>query len=173
MTEPRSAALYGESVTAPGLNVDEMRLWRAFIECSGRVQQHLDASLKAHSDLTLGDYDVLVHLSEAPGRRLRMSDLSGLLVHSQSRLTQRIDRMVARGLVAREKSTEDGRVTYAVITDTGFAEIEAAAPQHLVEVRKVMVDLVDPDELPAVIAALERIVSAARSDASSGISILP
>ena len=135
----------------------EMRLWRSFLEVSVGVQQRLDASLKSAAGLTLDDYEVLVHLSEAQDHQLRMSELSARLLHSQSRLTQRVNRLVDRGLVAREKCSEDGRVTFAVITDLGMATITDAAPGHLNDVRANLIDQVPADQLELFVDVLEAI----------------
>ena len=102
-------------------------MWRGFVEVAGRLVHELDRTLKAESGMGFDDYEVLVHLSEADDRRLRMSDLSARLFHSQSRLSQRIDRLVARGWVVREKCDEDRRGTYAVLTQVGSDAIDAAA----------------------------------------------
>jgi len=83
-----------------------------------------------------GDYGVLVNLSEAPDRRLRMCDLAARLHLSPSGLTRRLDGLVRLGLVAREPSAADRRVTLAVLTDAGFAALEAAAPAHVDGVRR-------------------------------------
>lgn len=144
------------------LDETEMRAWRGFIDVSGRVIKGLDSSLKQSAQMTFDDYEVLVHLSEAPERRLRMTELSERLLHSQSRLTQRVDRLVKRGWVAREKCDEDRRGTFAVLTDDGFAAIDAAAPHHLADVRRLLLDHVRPDELAAVADIFERIADAAR-----------
>jgi DNA-binding MarR family transcriptional regulator len=105
---------------------------------------------------------VLVLLSEADARRLRMTALSQRLVHSQSRLTQRVDRLVGRGWVRRERCPEDRRGTYAVITPEGMAEIEAAAPGHLRDVRIMLIDLIEPVERQIVADVLERVAAHAR-----------
>lgn len=144
------------------LDETEMRAWRGFIEVSGRVVQALDASLKESAEMTFDDYEVLVHLSESPERRLRMTELSERLLHSQSRLTQRVDRLVKRGWVCREKCDEDRRGTFAVLTADGFAAIEAAAPHHLADVRRLLLDHIRPDELASVADIFERIADAAR-----------
>ena len=148
----------------PWLDQTEMRAWRGFVEAAGRVVQALDASLKETHGMTFDDYEVLVHLSEAEDRRLRMTELSERLLHSQSRLTQRVDRLVKRGWVCREKCDEDRRGTFAVLTADGFAAIEAAAPQHVADVRSVLLDHIRPDEMSSVADVLERIALAARND---------
>ncbi|MFV2038942.1 MAG: MarR family winged helix-turn-helix transcriptional regulator [Acidimicrobiales bacterium] len=141
------------------LNDEEMRLWRGFVTASAGVLQQIDAALKADADLDFDDYEVLVYLSEAEARRLRMNTLSEELLHSRSRLSQRIDRLVTRGLVRREKCTEDGRGTFAVLTDEGFATIEAASHDHVRAVWEYMLDLVEPEELDVAIAIFDRIAA--------------
>ncbi|NOX28819.1 MAG: MarR family transcriptional regulator [Actinobacteria bacterium] len=145
------------------LNEDEMRLWRAFLEASSRVLQQVEADMKAAADLTFDDYEVLVHLSETPGRRLRMAELSERLLHSRSRLTQRVDRMTKRGLIEREKCPNDGRGTFAVLTDTGLEAIASAAPDHLVSVRRALIDIVSPGDIAVLADRLESIVAASET----------
>ena len=148
----------------PWLDEPEMRAWRGFVEATGRVIQLLDASLKDTHGMTFDDYEVLVHLSEADDRRLRMTELSERLLHSQSRLTQRVDRLVKRGWVCRQKCDEDRRGTFAVLTADGFGAIEAAAPQHVADVRRLLLDHIRPDELAQVAQIFERIATAARHE---------
>jgi DNA-binding MarR family transcriptional regulator len=151
-----------EGTDARWLTAEEMRCWRAFVEASGGMIQLLDSCLKRDGGITFDDYEVLVHLSEAPNRRLRMSDLSSRLLHSQSRVTQRIDRLVCRGWVLREKCVDDRRVTYAVLTDTGFRAIEEAAPHHVGHVRRHLLDFVEPHELEMLSNVYERLVTHVR-----------
>lgn len=144
------------------LDADEERLWRCFVEVSGRVIQTLDASLKAEADMSFDDYEVLVHLSEADQRRLRMAELSERLLYSRSRLTQRVDRLVRREWVVREKCEDDGRGMYAVLTPDGLAAIEAAAPLHVADVRRALLDHIDPDEFVIIDRVLARVADAGR-----------
>lgn len=139
------------------LNETEARLWRAFVRVSGGVIQELDAALKANADVSFDDYEVLVHLSEADQQRLRMSDISSRLLHSQSRVTQRVDRLTDRGLVQRERCTEDRRVTYAVLTEEGRSVIEMAAPDHVRQVRHHLVDLFEEEEVEVVLRVYDRL----------------
>ncbi|MFT5201571.1 MAG: DNA-binding MarR family transcriptional regulator [Candidatus Aldehydirespiratoraceae bacterium] len=144
------------------LNEEEMRIWRAFIEVRGRVTTELEQSLKQNAGMTLDDYEVLVLLSEAHEQRMRMTAMSESLVHSQSRLTQRIDRLVKRGWVRREQCPEDRRGMLAVITSEGLAVIEAAAPAHVRDVRELLIDLIEPSERAVVAEVLERVAASAR-----------
>ena len=93
---------------------------------------------------------------------MRMSELSQQLVHSKSRLTQRIDRLVKRGYVSREKCPDDRRGTFACLTDDGFAALEATAPQHVHDVREALIDVIDPDEHDLVAEIFERVITRLR-----------
>ena len=144
------------------LNDAEMRTWRAYLRSVNLIERRLNEGLKAAGGLTIEDYEVLVHLSETGDQRLRMSELSQRLVHSQSRLTQRVDRLVKRGYVSREKCPEDRRGTFACLTDEGFAALEATAPQHVQDVRDALIDLIEPDEHAVIAEVLERIIEELR-----------
>lgn len=139
-----------------------MRLFRAFLAASSGVTSRLDTMLKSSCGLTLDDYEVLVHISEADDRRVRMSELSALMLHSKSRLTQRIDRLATRGLVEREKCEDDARGTWAVLTAPGLAELERTAPHHLEHVREHLFAHLSPDEIPMMMRTLERIAEGVR-----------
>lgn len=146
------------------LNDAEMRTWRAYLGAINLIDRYLNEGLKAAGDLTIEDYEVLVHLSETPDRRLRMSELSQRLVHSQSRLTQRVDRMAKRGYVSREKCPEDRRGTFACLTDEGFAALASTAPVHVGDVRDALIDLIEPGEHDVVAEVFERIIAKLRED---------
>jgi DNA-binding MarR family transcriptional regulator len=118
------------------LDEEEMRAWRGLVEVSADVHASLEAELMEAFGFTGGDYAVLVNLSEAPDRRLRMCDLAARLHLSPSGLTRRLDGLVRLGLVGREPSAADRRVTLAVLTDAGYAALEAAAPVHVDGVRR-------------------------------------
>jgi len=144
------------------LDPNEMRLWRAFIEVSTRAMGRIEDDLQTDAGLAVDDYEVLVHLSEAPDRRLRMSELADRTLHSRSRLTHRIDRMVGDGLVAREACPEDRRGVEAVLTPKGRQILDAAAPGHLVSVRAALIDRFTDAEKPFVADALERVAAELR-----------
>lgn len=150
----------------PWLDAEEMRIWRGFVEASGRVDYELGQALKRNADMTHDDYEVLVLLSETPDHRMRMTEMSQRLVHSQSRLTQRVDRLVKRGWVCREQCDEDRRGVNAVITAAGMTQIETAAPDHVRDVRAFLIDLIEPDERKIFADVLERVATHAREHRS-------
>ena len=121
------------------LNPREMKAWRNYIIASRRMLEALDSDL-AGFELTMADYEVLAQLSDAPGRRLRMSELAEIAMVSKSRLSHRMKVMEAAGWVRREECPEDRRGYFAVMTDKGFKAIEKAAPTHVGSVRNRFLD---------------------------------
>ncbi len=116
------------------LSPTEMRAWRNFIESVNTMTAALGSDL-VRFGLTLGDYEVLVRLSEADDQRLRMCDLASALQLSPSGLTRRLDGLVSTGLVERVASPSDRRVMFAALTAKGQAKLAEAAPDHVASVR--------------------------------------
>lgn len=152
------------------LTPEQQRAWRAYLDGSQRLMADLNRQLQRDSDLSFADYRILVKLSEAPGRALRMSDLADGVLSSRSRLTHQIRRMEAERMVRRTACEDDGRGVLAQLTDEGLRRLRAAAPGHVAAVRRFFVDLLTPQQLAAVAAALDLVNlaadhrSAARSD---------
>lgn len=145
------------------LDDDEQDHWRAYLEGSSRLADALDRALKEGAGLDLDDYEVLVHLSEAEDRSVRMSDLADELLASRSRLTYRIDRLVDAGLVERKRCESDGRVVYAVLTDAGWQRLVEAAPVHVESVRRHLVDAMSPEEF-ALVGRIFGVIAASLRD---------
>ena len=116
------------------LSANEMRAWRNFIQSVSTLTAAMEADL-APFGLTMGDYEVLVRLSEAENQRLRMCDLATALQLSPSGLTRRLDGLVTSGLVERVASPTDRRVMFAAITPAGYDKLVEAAPDHVASVR--------------------------------------
>ena len=116
------------------LNATEMRAWRGYVETIEEINIRLEAALADHQ-LTLGDYQVLVFLSEQDNRRMRMCDLATMLHLSPSGLTRRLDGLVKAGFVSREPNPRDRREMLAVLTTAGYRKLELAAPDHVDSVR--------------------------------------
>jgi len=142
---------------AEPLTETELTNWRAFIEGSWALHDHLEDELRAATGLSMSDYHVMVVLSETPGHRLRMGELADRLVFSPSRLTYQINSMIKRGLVAKQPCPDDRRGQEAVLTDEGMARLEAAAPLHLKTVRDSFIDRLADGELAVIGRAFQRI----------------
>jgi DNA-binding MarR family transcriptional regulator len=131
------------------LSEREMAAWLAYIEAQGDLMTALEVDL-GPTDLTLGDYQVFVYLSNADDHSMRMCDLATMLQLSPSGLTRRLDGLVDAGWVERRNSRSDRRVMLAVLTDAGHHKLERAALPHLASVRRHIIDLLDPSELDAM-----------------------
>ena len=121
------------------LNPREMKAWRSYIIASRRLLDALDFDLDQH-DLSMADYEVLALLSDAPERKMRMSELAELAMLSKSRLSHRMKVMEKAGWVKREDCPDDKRGYFAVMTDKGFRSIAKAAPDHVESVRNRLLD---------------------------------
>lgn len=147
---------------AQWLNEREQAIWRQLLCVEAHLQDRLDQDLREAHKLSLAEYDVLVHLSEAGTDGLRMSDLADRLLLSRSGLTRRIDGMVRAGLVERRSCPADGRGAMASLTPDGATRLAEAAPTHVAGVRRYLLEPVGGDlsglgdGLRRVQAALER-----------------
>jgi len=118
----------------------DLRVWRDFVETGDRIRSLLAARLQAESGLSMGDYTVLLALSEAPGRRLRSSDLAAAIDWERSRLSHHLGRMEARELVVREPSATDNRGADVVLTAEGASQFRRASASHLRAVQELFLD---------------------------------
>ena len=131
------------------LTAEQQVAWRAYLLGTARLMAKLDDDLRRFG-LGINDYEILVRLSEAPGRRLRMAELADRLHQSRSRMTHTVGRLVDAGLVIRQSCESDKRGVWAELTDAGFAKLEEAAPHHVEGVRENLVDIADPADFAAV-----------------------
>ena len=136
------------------LTPEEQSVWRAFLDVARLMMDQMNRQLSEESGMSLPEYEILVALSEAPDRRLRMSELADRVVSSRSRITHTVARMEERDLVRREACLDDGRGVLCVLTDAGFAVLEAAAPGHVETVRSLMFDPLPPGDVEALGRAL-------------------
>jgi DNA-binding MarR family transcriptional regulator len=152
------------------LDQDEQRTWRAFLAATRLLGAELDRELQRDADMPHTYYEILVALSEAPGRTLRMNQLADLSQSSRSRLSHAVSRLEATGWIERRACPTDKRGALAVLTDKGFAVLEAAAPGHVEAVRRSLFDALTPEQ----VAQLGEISAAIRDGlACSGASEPP
>lgn len=144
------------------LTPEEMRAWRAYVIGSTRLSEAFDRDLAPHG-LSMADYEVLAHLSEAPGRRMRMSELAEIALISRSRLSHRMKVLESSGWVVREPCPEDRRGNIAVMTEAGWQKIFTAAPDHVESVRRHLIDALTPQELTTLADAFERLLTQLRA----------
>ena len=125
------------------------------------LQRSVDADMIGGAGLTLREYMVMMYLSEAPERRLRMSELAAVCDLSLSGMTRIVGLLEGQGDVGRVKSAEDGRGWNAVLTDAGFAHLERAYPTHLASVRRHLFDLLGEFDVGCLARAMELIAGPA------------
>jgi DNA-binding MarR family transcriptional regulator len=128
------------------LDDDERHLWLSWIFASRLLWGEIERDLQRDSEIPYGYYELLVMLSAAPNRTLRMSELADATQSSRSRLSHAIARLEESGWVRRDRCGEDRRGAFAVLTDKGFAALEAAAPMHVESVRRHLFDQLSPEQ---------------------------
>ncbi len=137
----------------------EARAWSGYRRMRGLLDLRLARDLADESGLSEPDYDVLSTLGEAAGRRVRLTELAGLLLWSKSRLSHHLTRMQHRGLVVRQDCDDDGRGAFVALTPEGMRAIEAAAPPHVASVRRNFVDLLTDEEIAMLGDLAERVLA--------------
>jgi DNA-binding MarR family transcriptional regulator len=147
------------------LDPAEQQAWRAFVRLHQKLNAVVSRDLQAHSQLSGADFEVLVSLTDTPEGRLRFQELAKAIDWEQSRLSHQIARMMKRELVAREECANDGRAANVVITPHGRKAIDAAAPLHVATVRRLVIDVLTPEELATLGQLSARILE--RIDAES------
>jgi DNA-binding MarR family transcriptional regulator len=136
------------------LSPAEENLWRALMRIVKILPRDLDSDLMHGAGVSASDYTTLMHLSEAPNRELRMSDLANATGLSPSRMTRLVDDLQSRSLVTKVASSTDARGNVARLTPRGMAKMRAAWPVHLASVRSRLLDHMDSAAIKLVAAAL-------------------
>jgi DNA-binding MarR family transcriptional regulator len=147
MTEPR------------WLNEEEDRAWRGFQRMSMELAARLHRRLVGRAGLSLSDYEVLVVLSESGGDRLRPYELGDALTWEKSRLSHHLSRMEKRGLIERRVCPSDARGHFIALTPRGREAIEVAAPCHVDDVRRLLIDHMTPQEMAAVSGLADKVLA--------------
>lgn len=150
------------------LTDEEQQAWRAFLTACQTLFGAIDAQLQHDSGLPHGYYEILVRLSEAPGRALRMSQLAQASTSSKSRLSHAVARLEDRGWVRRVDCPTDRRGQIAELTPDGLTALETAAPGHVDQVRKSLIDVLTPDQIQQLFQISSAITAAGGEPAPGG-----
>jgi DNA-binding MarR family transcriptional regulator len=151
------------------LTAGEQRAWRAFLTATQTLFSAVEGQLQRESGIPFGYYEILVRLSEAPGRALRMSQLAEASASSKSRLSHAVARLEERGWIERLDCATDRRGQIAKLTDAGYAALEAAAPNHVEYVRRSMFDVLSAEQVAQLAAISEAIIAASDSRLGPGL----
>jgi DNA-binding MarR family transcriptional regulator len=150
------------------LTADEQQTWRAFLTATQVLFASVETQLQRCSNIPHGYYEILVRLSEAPGRAMRMSQLADVSTSSKSRLSHAVARLEERGWIRRTECLTDRRGQVAELTEDGFTALAEAAPGHVDQVRKALIDVLTPEQLGQLHAISEAVIAAAGPAAPHG-----
>ncbi|MBH1935333.1 MarR family transcriptional regulator [Streptomyces sp. AV19] len=129
------------------LSADEQAAWLAYLHATTLLEDHLDRQLQRDAGMPHIYYALLVQLSEAPRRRMRMTELAEKTKITRSRLSHAVARLEKNGWMRREHCPSDKRGQFAVLTDEGFAMLERSAPGHVAAVRAAIFDRLTPEQV--------------------------
>lgn len=132
------------------LDEDEQRTWRSFLTATRLFFDSVERQLQQDAQLPHAYYEILVRLSEAPDRTLRMSQLASTSLSSRSRISHAVARLEETGWVTRSPCLDDRRGALAQLTDDGLAYLQGAAPGHVELVRRNLFDALQPEQVAAL-----------------------
>jgi DNA-binding MarR family transcriptional regulator len=160
-----SQVLSKQEVPAPSGLPDTA--WVRFLRAHAALTRELSSRLEAVHELTLSDFDVLIQLYFAEGRRMRRIDLARSVLLTASGITRLLDGLESAGLVGKERCDSDARVTYAVLTTAGVRKIEEARESHLADIEELFGSRFSPAEREQLAELLARLPLAHTSEACS------
>lgn len=152
-------------MTTGWLSADEQRAWRAYLEATQLLFDALDRQLQCDAGMPHAYYEILVRLSEAPDRAMRMSELALATRSSRSRLSHAVARLEERGWIRRAEAPGDRRGQVASLSEAGFAALAAAAPGHVATVRRHVIDRLDAAQIGQLEAIGQAVVVGLTEDA--------
>ena len=154
--------------STPWLSERQQHVWRRWLTATALLPAALHRELQADAGLSLPDFDVLVHLTDSPEGRVRVTDLARALSWEKSRASHHLTRMERRGLVRREECGDDGRGAYVRLTEEGRTAIEQAAPGHVRAVRALVFDQLTDHEVAVLDSALGKVLAGLTGPDTSG-----
>ena len=138
--------------------------WIRFLRAHAALTRELSADLVAEHGLTLNDYEVLLHLARAPGKRMRRVDLAESILLTASGITRLLEGLESSGLVARELCDTDRRVVYARLTEEGAEKLREAGRTHVAGIESLFVGRYSDEELATLSSLLSRLPAAGNED---------
>jgi DNA-binding MarR family transcriptional regulator len=154
------------------LTAEQQHTWRSFLAGVQTLLSAVEGQLHRDSAIPHGYYEILVRLSEAEGRSLRMSQLAEASTSSKSRLSHAVARLEERGWVERIDCETDRRGQFATLTDAGFAALAAAAPGHAEQVQRSLFDLITPEQAMQLGAIMTAIAAARAPGTEASVACL-
>lgn len=142
-----------------------LEVWRSYLQSHASILRLLDAELVAEHGLTTRDYEVLLYLAQADGRRLPMSALAESTMLTRSGITRLVDGLVEVGLIERVACANDARISYAQLTDAGYEKLRAAGCTHVASIRRLFLEHFSEEEIGHLASLLSRLPGAHRAGA--------
>lgn len=155
------------TVASARLDGAALDAWRCYLQSHASILRALDAELVAAQAMTTRDYEVLLYLAQAPERRLPMSALAESTMLTRSGITRLVDGLVECGLIERVSCPSDARVSYAQLTDTGYAKLREAGCTHIASIRRLFLEHFDDEEIEQLAELLSRLPGARREGSCS------
>ena len=144
---------------AQGLSAAELAVWVRLLQAHAALAHELDANLRAAHGLPLTEFEILLWLTRGACERMRMAALADSVLLSPSGLSRAVERLQARGLVRRDRCTDDRRGAYATLTTAGVALFQAASATHAETIRRCFLDQLTPDEQRSFASAWQRVLA--------------
>jgi DNA-binding MarR family transcriptional regulator len=137
----------------------EEQLFDALLGAAAAVRRRINADLMAEHRITLSDYQALRNLADAPGGRMRLQDFADALSLSPSRISRMVHSFQQRGLVERERSEDDRRGWYAIITPAGSDWLARCGSTYTASVHRHTMSALSPETIRIVTAAAQQLAS--------------
>jgi DNA-binding MarR family transcriptional regulator len=141
------------------LDEREQRTWRSFLTATKLLFDRVERQLQQGAGLPHAYFEILVRLSETPGRSMRMSELASTSLSSRSRLSHAVARMEEAGWIRRRPCESDRRGQIAELTDAGLTQLQGAVRGHVEEVRSLLFDALTPEQVEALREVSDAIVA--------------
>lgn len=134
----------------PWLTPPQLATWMQFGAVLHALPQALDAQLRTNVGMNLFEYMILAGLSDFPDNTTTVTNLSLFAGGSLSRLSHAVGRLERQGWVTRRSEVSSRRHTLVTLTEAGIEHLASAAPGHVAEVRRLVIDPLSDDQLAAL-----------------------
>ena len=133
--------------------------WGYILRLQALVVGRIEEDLRSRGEISLTWYDVLLALDNAPGKRLRMSEIADRIVLSRSALTRSVDKLEAEGYLKRAPCRDDERGAYAVLLKKGERALARVRPVYWAGIKKYFASGLTNAEISGLESILEKIVA--------------
>jgi DNA-binding MarR family transcriptional regulator len=157
-----------DTISEARLDGAALEAWRSYLQSHASIVRVLDAELVAEHAMTTRDYEVLLYLAQADGRRLAMSALAERTMLTRSGITRLVDGLVDAGLIERIACPNDARVSYAALTDLGYDKLRRAGCTHVASIRRLFLEHYSPEEIEQLASLLSRLPGAHGGECTVG-----